>query len=95
MRVAQGYEVERTCRINDAYGPREWPERVLVVHSPASSERQANGLDHRLTQAETKIGALTLARGRGKRPITVETELLKAIGKVLKAQRVEGLGIRT
>jgi len=89
--VAQGYEVERTCRVQEASGQREWPERVLVVHSPAHGERQGKGLDHRLTQAETKMRALTPARGRGKRQITAEAELVKAIGKVLKAYRVEDL----
>ena len=87
--VAQGYEVERTCRVKDVHGQREWPERVLVIHSPAHGERQAKGLDKRLAQAETKICALTPARGRGKRQITEEAELVKAIGKVLKAHRVE------
>jgi transposase len=90
VRVAQGYELERTCRVQEASGPREWPERVLVVHSPAHGERQGKALDKRLAQAETKIGALTPARGRGKRQFTEEAELVKAIAKVLKAHRVEG-----
>jgi len=89
--VAQGYEIARTCRVQEVSGPREWPERVLVVHSPAHGERQGKGLEHRLTQAETKIRALTPARGRGKRQFTAEAELVKAIDKVLKAHRVEGL----
>jgi transposase len=89
--VAQGYEVERTCRVQEAEAHREWPERVLVVHSPAHGERQGKGLAKRLAQAETKICALTPARGRGKRQITEESELVQAIAKVLKAHRVEGL----
>jgi transposase len=89
--VAHGYEVERTCRVQEASGQREWPERVLVIHSPAHGERQAQGLDQRLAQAETKIRALTPARGRGKRQFTEEAELVKAIDKVLKAHRVEDL----
>jgi transposase len=89
--MAQGYEVERTCRVKEAHGHREWQERVLVIHSRAHGEQQATGLDKRLAQAETKIRALTPARGRGKRQITEETELLKAIAQVLKAKRVEGL----
>ncbi|MGC1953438.1 MAG: IS1634 family transposase [Gammaproteobacteria bacterium] len=90
VRVAQGYELERTCRVQETSGPREWPERVLVVHSPAHGERQGKGLDKRLAQAETKIRALTPVRGRGKRQITAEAELVKAISRVLKAHRVEG-----
>jgi transposase len=88
--VAQGYEIERTCRVQEAEEPREWPERVLVVHSPAHGERQGKGLDKRLAQAETKSRALTPARGRGKRQITAEAELVQAISRVLKAHRVEG-----
>jgi transposase len=88
--VAQGYELERTCRVQETSGPREWPERVLVVHSPAHGERQGKGLDKRLAQAETKIRALTPVRGRGKRQFTEEAELVKAISRVLKAHRVEG-----
>jgi transposase len=89
--VAQGYELERTCRVQDACGHREWSERVLVVHSPSHGERQGKALAKRLAQAETKIRALTPARGRGKRQITEEAELVKAIAKVLKAHRVEDL----
>ena len=89
-RIAQGYEIERTCRVQEGQEQREWQERVLVIHSPAHSERQAQGLEKRLAQAETKIRALTPARGRGKRQITAEAELVKAINKVLKAHRVEG-----
>jgi hypothetical protein len=62
--VAQGYELERTCRVQEASGQREWQERVLVVHSPAHGERQGKGLDHRLTQAETKIRAHASPRSR-------------------------------
>lgn len=89
--VAQGYEIKRNCRVQEAEVHREWAERILVVHSPAHGERQGKALEHRLAQAETKIRALTPARGRGKRQITEEAELVKAIGKVLKAYRVGDL----
>ena len=45
---AQGDELERTCRVQDASGPRECSERGLVVHSPAHGERQGKALDNRL-----------------------------------------------
>ena len=89
--VAQGYEFERVCRVQEAKGQWQWPERILVIHSPAHAEQQARGLEKRLANAETKIHALTPAKGRGKRQITEEANLLEAIHKVLKAQRVEGL----
>lgn len=88
--IAQGYEIERTCRVQEDQEPREWQERVLVIHSQAHGERQAKGLEKRLAQAETKSRALTPPRGRGKRQITEEAELVEAIDKILKAHRVEG-----
>jgi transposase len=89
--VAQGYEFERTCEVQDGAGKRQWPERVLVIHSPSHAEQQSRGLDNRLAKAESQIRALTPPRGRGKRQLTEEASLLEAIGKVLKAHRVEGL----
>src|SRR6266705_1892165 len=87
--AAEGYEVERTCGLEDGAVP--WRERVLVLRSPVHAERQVQGLETRLANAEKKLAALTPARGRGKRQITEEATLLAAIDHVLKAQRVEGL----
>ena len=87
--VAEGYEFERSCGLEE--GEAEWTERVLVVRSPAHAERQAAGLEKRLATAEQKLAALTPARGRGKRQITEEAKLVAAIDKVLKEQQVEGL----
>ena len=53
--------------------------------------RQAAGLEKRWAHAETKLAALTPARGRGKRQITAEATRVVAIDTVLKEQRVEGL----
>ena len=88
--VAQGYEFARTCHVKKTHGQRPWQERVLVLHSPAHAEQQAKGLHNRLANAESKLHALTPPPGRGKRQLTEESQLLEAIGKVLKAQRVEG-----
>jgi len=87
--AAEGYEVERTCGLED--GDVAWRERVLVLRSPVHAERQVQGLETRLANAEKKLAALTPARGRGKRQITEEATLVAAIDHVLKAQRVEGL----
>src|SRR6266851_5635935 len=87
--VAEGYEFERSCGLEE--GDAEWTERVLVVRSPAHTERQAAGLEKRLATAEHKLAALTPARGRGKRQITEEAKLVAAIAKVLKEQQVEGV----
>ena len=87
--AAEGYEVERTCCLEDSDG--QWRERVLVLRSPVHAERQVQGLETRLAKAEQKLAALTPPRGRGKQQITEEVTLLAAIAHVLKAQRVEGL----
>ena len=87
--VAEGYEFERSCGLEK--GEAEWTERVFVVRSPAHAERQAAGLAKRLATAEQKLAALTPARGRGKRQITEEAQLVAAIDKVLQEQQVEGL----
>jgi transposase len=87
--AAEGYEVERTCRA--PLGEAAWSERVLVVRSPMHATQQAAGLEKRLSHAETKLAALTPARGRGKRQITEEATLVEAIALVLKEHRVEGL----
>lgn len=91
VEVAQGYEIKRVGEVQDTRGPWQWHERVLVIRSLAHAEKQAGGLEHRLASAEAKIRALTPARGRGKRQISDESQLLEAIGKMLKTHRVEGL----
>ena len=87
--VAEGYELERSCGLEE--GEAEWTERVFVVRSPAHAERQAAGLAKRLATAEQKLAALTPDRGRGNRQSTEEAKLVAAIAKVLKEQQVEGL----
>lgn len=91
IEVAQGYEFDRLCCIKGATGLwRWWHERVLVIHSPTHAQKQAKGLEKRLDNAEVKLYALTPARGRGKRQLTTESELLEAIRNVLQTHRVEG-----
>jgi len=92
VRVAEGYECERTCHApGDAGDATAWQERVLVVRSFMHASQQAAGLEKRLCQAETQLAALTPPRGRGKRQITDEATLMEAIALVLKEYRVEGL----
>ena len=87
--TAEGYAFERTCWGQG--GEEAWTERVLVVRSPMHAQQQAAGLATRLSHAENTLAALTPPRGRGKRQITDEAQLLEAIDTVLNAQRVEGL----
>jgi transposase len=91
VEIAQGYEFERHCEVQEDSGRRQWQERVLVIRSLAHAEQQLQGLDKRLSNAQLKLWALTPARGRGKRQITEESQLLEAIAQVLKVHRVEGL----
>jgi transposase len=62
-----------------------------VIHSPTHAQKQVKGLEKRLSNAEEKLNALTPDRGRGKRQLTAESDLLEAIGNVLKTHRAEGL----
>jgi transposase len=92
IQVAQGDEFDRLCCMKEATGLRRWwYERVLVIHSPTHAQKQAKGLEKRLSNAEEKLYALTPDRGRGKRQLTTESDLLEAIGNALKSHRVEGL----
>jgi len=89
--AAKGYEFNRTQIFEKNGEKMEWDERVLVVHSPAHAKQQTAGLETRLVKAQKKIEALTPPRGRGRRQINDEAELLTAITKITETQRVEGL----
>jgi len=90
--AAEGYEVERSCCLEDGEGGKTaWSERVLVLRSPLHAAQQTAGLEKRLATAAKKLAALTPARGRGKRQMTDEGMLVEAMDNVLKEQRVEGL----
>jgi transposase len=89
--LAEGYETTRTCTAQVDGQTLTWTERVLVVHSEAYAEAQARGLERRLTTATAKLHALTPPRGRGKRQIEDEVQLLQAAEAILQAHRVEGL----
>ena len=89
--AAKGYEFSRAQIFEKDGEKMEWNERVLVVYSPAHAKQQSAGLEARLVKAQKKIEALTPPRGRGKRQITNEAELLSAITKIVETQRVEGL----
>ena len=71
--------------------PLAWKERVLVIPSPASAQRQATGLKKCRAQAQEQIQALTPPRGRGRRQISEEVPLWTAIAQLLKKQRLRGL----
>jgi len=87
---AKGYEIERQQSGIIDGKEKKWTERVLIVNSPAYAKQKEKGLEKRLQNAEKKIYALTPARGRGKRQVTDESELIAAVESILKKHKVEG-----
>ena len=89
--LVQGYETTRPCTVSVDGNPQEWTERVFVVYSEAYAKTQERGLEQRLATAMAKLNALTPPRGRGKRQIKDEAQLVQAAQAILQAHRVEGL----
>lgn len=89
--LGQGYETSRDCSAHLAGKAVTWTERVFVVHSQAYAEVLGRGLEQRLAKATAKLQALTPPRGRGKRQIMAETDLIQAAEAIVQAHRVEGL----
>jgi len=89
--LGQGYETSRICSAHIEGQAITWTERIFVVHSRSYAEALKRGLEQRLTTATAKLQALTPPRGRGKRQITQEAQLVEAAQAILQAQRVEGL----
>ena len=87
--VANGYELNRFQMLEKDGNEMRWEERILIVHSPTYAKKQSMGFETRLGKAQTKIEALTPQRGRGRRQITDEAELLHSIAKVLEECRVQ------
>ena len=85
---AKGYEINREQSGVIDGKQKNWEERVLIVNSPAHAKQMEEGLERRLSNAEAKIHSLTPARGRGKRQITDESELIGAVKGILKAHKV-------
>jgi len=88
---AKGYEI--VSRRSGTVDGKEivWEERLLIVNSPKYAEAQARGLERRIQNAITKILALTPAKGRGKKQITNEAELVEAVEAILEKQFVRGM----
>ncbi|MEP7190022.1 MAG: IS1634 family transposase, partial [Roseiflexaceae bacterium] len=86
-----GYEFTREQTAQHAGRSVLWTERVLVLRSSAQAHAMSVHLDERLARAETALGALTPAPGRGRRQIRDEASLLAAVQAILTRERVEGL----
>ena len=90
VRMAQGYEFERTlipATVSDA----AVVERVLIVNSPAHAQCQIRPLENHLQAVQTALEALTPSRGRGKRQIHQESTLQEAISGIEQHYHVKGL----
>jgi len=68
-----------------------WEERLLIANSPSYAEAQARGLEKRMQNATTRILALTPAKGRGKKQITNEADLVEAVETILEKHSVRGM----
>ncbi len=88
---AKGYEIVSTQSGTVDEKEIVWQERLLIVNSPKYAEAQARGLEKRIQNAITKILALTPAKGRGKKQITNEADLVEAVEAILKQQAVSGM----
>lgn len=91
LAIAYGFEVNR-MRESVVNGETiEWEERLLVIRSHRYTQTMQKGLHRRLDKAEAALNNLTPARSRGKQQIEDEQSLLKAIEKIEKQYRVQGL----
>lgn len=91
LAIAYGFEVSR-LRESVVNGETiEWQERLLVIRSHSYTQTMQKGLHRRLDKAEAALKNLTPARSRGKQQIEDEQSLLKAIEKIEKQYRVQGL----
>ena len=89
--LGQGYETTHACLVQVEGDEVKWTERICVVRSEAYAEALKHGLERRLNKATAQLYALTPPRGRGKRQITEEAQLLEAAQAILQTRGVEGL----
>jgi transposase len=91
LALACGFEVTRTHQVEVAARSVEWQEHLLVVRSFQYAQTTQKLLHRRLDKAEKALKALTPSRGRGKRQIKDEANLLAAIQRIEEKYRVAGL----
>lgn len=89
--LAEGYERERSCTAVVNEQSVTWTERLFVVYSVNYAQSLQRGLEQRLSRATAELWALTPPRGRGKRQVVTEAELVQKAEAILAAHRVEGL----
>jgi transposase len=91
LAIAEGFEVSRNQTRRIGGKKVSWTERCLLVRSFSYQQTMQAGLERRLAKAEAALRQLTPAPGRGKRQISDETSLQKAIARIEKRYKVAGL----
>ena len=91
LAIAAGFEVSRQQEEIVGMDKVSWEERCLLVCSFSYQQTIQAGLQRRLAKAETAFRQLTPARARGKRQISDEESLQKAITRIEKQYKVAGL----
>ena len=91
MAIATGFEVRRDRATDLRNKSLAWEERCLVVCSTSYQQAQQASLRRRLDKAEAALRQLTPTRARGKRQISDEASLQKAITRIEKQYRVTGM----
>lgn len=90
LALAYGFQVTRTRQGKVAGRTVEWQERLVVVRSFGYTQSAQKLLHRRLDKAEQALQALSPPRGRGKRQIKDETNLLVAIQRIEDKYRAQG-----
>ena len=91
LAIAKGFAVERPLTAKVKGQVVGWQERCLVVRSTSYQQAQQASLQQRLDKAETDLKQLTPGRAQGRRQISREADLQKAIARIEKQYRVTGL----
>lgn len=90
LAIARGFEVTRSRTVMVEGKEITWDERLVVVQSYSYMHSTLAGYHERLHKAEVALLALTPPRGKGKKQIEKEADLLSAIEQVEKKYRVQG-----
>lgn len=90
LAIAEGFEVSRTQTRRMAGNKVSWTERCLLVRSFSYQQMMQAGLERRLAKAQAALRQLTPTPGPGKRQISDEKSLQKAIAQIEKRYKVAG-----
>lgn len=95
LALAYGFTVTRPRAAHIGGQTVNWEERLWVMRSVAYARSSQTWLHRRIDKAEQALRALTPPRGRSRRQITREVELLAAIQRIEEQYRVQGFSRMT